>query len=199
MGTKQLQADRRVADVQVNDAGKATHLTLAPGWSFNGSAGPFALDNVDHGHKIVRGAEPDGSVAVGTRRARSASRKPPASSGDGIPPEPSGDKPPASRATEFAAPREQHVDYCYRLCLVPIGEEIKGQGKEVVGWLKLTQKLSAKELGERTWKMLGHMLPKATAKTHEPKSFRWLNSHQADARKRDELGAPFKDTNFGDK
>ena len=59
MSTKGLIAHKKVAEVTLNDAGKAQTLTLKEPWVFaeggaEPSRGPFTLKNVDHGHTITK-------------------------------------------------------------------------------------------------------------------------------------------------
>lgn len=56
MSTKGLMEHKKVAEVTLNEAGKAATLTLKAPWLFDGQRGPFTLKNVDHGHKIVKGS-----------------------------------------------------------------------------------------------------------------------------------------------
>jgi hypothetical protein len=188
-------ADRRVASVELNEAGKAAKLVLAPGWTYQGATS-FDLKNVEHGHQIVRGAEPDGTVAVNSRRARTATRQPPSEPGAAIlaavlPPEPSADTKPVSKPI---GPRDGPMEWVYRLALDPL----EGHAGEARGWLKTTVKKDAKALAQHTWGALKNSCfssagrgKEATPKTHVVKSFRWTNAHEADARKRGESGAPY--------
>lgn len=59
MSTKGLIAHKKVAEVTLNDQGKAQTLTLKEPWVFaeggaEPSRGPFTLKNVDHGHMITK-------------------------------------------------------------------------------------------------------------------------------------------------
>lgn len=62
MSTNSLKAHKKVASVEVNDAGKATRLTLKAPWVYDAGdgkgalRGPFDLTNVEHGHKITKAA-----------------------------------------------------------------------------------------------------------------------------------------------
>lgn len=56
MSTKALQEHKKVAEVTLNEQGKAKTITLKAPWLFEGSRGPFDLKSVEHGHKITKAA-----------------------------------------------------------------------------------------------------------------------------------------------
>ena len=56
MSTKGLMAHKKVAEVTLNEQGKAATLTLKEPWLFDGQRGPFTLKNVEHGHTITKNA-----------------------------------------------------------------------------------------------------------------------------------------------
>lgn len=186
MSTKGLMADKRVESVEVNDKGKAIRLTLVEGLLWEGSRGPFDLTNVEHGHKIVKGAVGDGSGVKIARKPKSGPSNAP--SGPSLKP----------IAPAPLKPKGDEL-FVYRLQIMPKGDERKQvkNGLEVCGWLKITYPLKPKELEERTWSMLKPHLKDAKPETHECRSFRWKNKHQAEARKNQEMGSPWHGENHG--
>ncbi len=115
MSTKSLMADKRVAEVTLNDAGKAATLTLAPPWLFEGSPGPFNLTNVEHGHKIVKGA-------IGCDKAARAPRsaKPAPATGEPAGAKIEGGPNPEDIATPRLSPQRRSDDtkgYVYRIIM----------------------------------------------------------------------------------
>jgi hypothetical protein len=189
MGTKQLQADKRVAEVTLNEAGKAATLTLAPGWTFNGSSGPFTLKNVEHGHQIVRGAvNPDAKRAP---RAPRATPSPQGPQGRGAATQPSIDRPDAPPAP--LKPRGD-VIIVYRTKLV-------SDKAEITGWLKVTDEANPKtkaELLKRVTSQLRSYIKVGKLEDYRPEAKRWTNRDQALARQNDGNGCPWGIENHGD-
>lgn len=185
MSTKGLMAHKRVAEVTLNEAGKAATLTLAPGWLYEGSRGPFTLVNVEHGHKIVKGAVSDGSVPL-------AVRSPPKRSL----PTTDGPEPKHSTNPDYVSPLDRpaprtHEAFIYRLALVERGKSPK-EGRDRFAWLQMTEPLPDDKLNERAWSMLrGYHGPELSEDTHEAQAFRWTNAHQDLARKAGEIGSPW--------
>jgi hypothetical protein len=186
-------AHKKVAEVTLNDAGKAATLTLAEGWAFDGSRGPFTLDNVEHGHRIVKGAIADGTAPV-TARQRSQRLN----TTESVAPAPSRPVPDLERPTK---PRGD-VIIVYRLMLIPRDESA---GDEVSGWLKPSREYTKKELDEWCWSNLARYgrAPdgrprRLTPETHKPWHKRWTNKDQASARKAEENGSPWASENHGD-
>lgn len=191
MGTKQLQADKRVSEITLNEAGKAATLTLADGWTYEGSSGPFTLKNVEHGHQIVRGAtNPNKATA---KRAPPTERQ---NVTRGVNPE-AADAPPMICP---AKPRGDEV-FVYRVTLEPLPGS-KDQ-REICGWLRASSTLPPADLEARTWAMLRSHLSiggqkTAGADTHVAKSWRWTNKDQAKARADGDMGSPWSGENHGD-
>jgi hypothetical protein len=199
MSTKGLMAHKRVKEVTLNDAGKADTLTLADGWTFEGSAGPFKLINVEHGHKIVKSAIGAGCTTSGPRKVKAASPAHPAT-----PSEPllndrgellHGQK----KSQDFTKPTEPRGDvvFVYRITLVPTGD----RKDEAAGWLKTSEERDDKALAEWAWINLANValngqLPR-DKKSHLVKAFRWTNKHQEAARKDGVLGSPWGGENHG--
>lgn len=183
MSTKGLMADKRVASVELNEAGKAARLTLAPGWTYEGSAGPFDLKNVDHGHQIVKAAKSDGSVASAPR-ARKATT-PGAPKGAGVPPSPN----PARTTTDPSAlppgsPR-RHEMFVYRVMMV---SEVNNH--ERGSWFRSTQP-ATDEQKKRHIAALGHMGLRHPVDSYKPSFRRWTKADERKARAEQSMGCPW--------
>lgn len=171
MSTKGLMAHKKVAHVGLSEAtGKASTLTLLPPWEYNGSQGPFALDNVEHGHKIVKAAtNPNGPEP---RAAKAAQPKEPRDpSAPYAPPEPS-----AKEIAAIVPARLGHQMYIYRLVAV--------QGdQEKAGWIKATAPI--RDMKKRTYDTL-HLVGDWIVT-----SYRWTTKDEKEARSKLTAGCPW--------
>jgi hypothetical protein len=181
-----------VAEVTLNEAGKASTLTLAPGWTFEGSSGPFTLKNVEHGHQIVRGAvNPDAKRAP---RATPAPRE----RKEGFDPSPRPS--PSPEATERPAGPRGHAVLVYRTKLVS-----EKHNEEVTGWLRYDtdpekgrEPFTKAQLYERVWAQLKSYIRVGKPEDYQPEFKHWTNKDQAAARKNEESGSPWGSENHGD-
>lgn len=193
MSTKGLMADKRVEEVTLNDAGKAATLTLRDPWRFNGEKGPFKLDNVDHGHKIVKAAT-GGTVTRSPRAAPS-----PVPSGPKGNPTEAMKRDPGSETPSTAAPippgaiRKTEGIYVYRMKRV--SEQLN---HEVVGWLKTTRPWPKSWLESHTLQSLCHAFKGGREALHlyEDASRLWTKADEKAARAAGDLGSPWASENL---
>jgi hypothetical protein len=197
MSTKGLMAHKKVKEVTLNDAGKAATLTLADGWTYEGSAGPFTLTNVEHGHTIVKNAVGAGGTTSTPRAPKSATSAQRSASEPEL-----NDRGElmhgAKKPLQLDRPTEPRGDtiFVYRMMLVP--KEGSAAKEERAGWLKTSREYSTKEQAEWAWNNLARShKPHVTAETHVARTFRWTNKHQAAARKDGVLGSPWGGENHG--
>lgn len=141
MSTKGLIADHRVAEVTLNEAGKAATLTLAPGWTFDNSSGPFTLASVTHGHDIVKGAINPNAPG---RAKRTQSPTPQRIALDGSPL-----APPAPSPATLAAiqPRKDIEAYIYRM-------KLSSANHETTGWIRTTRAIEQSDITTRARDLL---------------------------------------------
>lgn len=178
MSTKGLMTHKKVAQVTLNASGKAETLTLAPGWFYEGSAGPFTLENVEHGHKIVKSATSDGTAPAPVARAPKAA----APKIEGAPADA-----PAPRPAPVG-PRVSHPVYVYRIGL-------KSDDHEVVGWLKANREWPRKELNEHCHSSLGPYC-QGPIEDYRPSVVRWTPAMDKQARKDGTAGSPYGSENI---
>lgn len=189
MGTKQLQADKRVAEVALNEAGKAATLTLAPGWTYEGSSGPFTLKNVEHGHQIVRGAvNPDAKAMRAPRAPRE--RK------EGVDPTPTLPRPDAPPPRPREPIESSAIVFRTRM-------SSHRHNHEVVGWLRFDtdnpeRVPKGSDLLARVREQLRPAIRVGSPDDYKPDAKRWTNRDQTNSRKNDEAGAPWGNVNYGD-
>lgn len=196
MSTKSLMADKRVAQVTLNDAGKAATLTLIDPWTFEGSAGPFTLKNVEHGHQIVKGA----TGGVVSRAPRSSAPKAPATL---LPPKGNPTeamkRDPGSETPSTAAPippgtqREQMGIFVYR-----IGRVSDELNHEVYGWLKATRRWTPKMLAEHSNAQLcgSYKGGREAMHLYEDVSRIWTKGDEREARTKQTMGSPWATENI---
>lgn len=177
MSTKSLMADKRVKEVTLNDAGKAATLTLADGWSYEGSSGPFNLTNVEHGHKIVKAAS--GPKGVAAREPRSAQPKP----------QREGEAAPATNSPPPSLPRGPVAPiFVYRT------ELVCGSVHTITGWLKTSRPMTRKQLFQETINQLERHQREGLA--YEVASYPWTKSHEQRAGKELTAGSPWAGENL---
>lgn len=194
MSTKGLMADKRVAHVDLDEKGKACRLTLADPWRFEGSAGPFDLTSVDHGHKIVKAAT-GGTV---TRSARAAPPPRPPAEPKGNPTE-AMKRDPGSETPSTAAPippgtrRPEETLFVYR-----IKRYSEEKQHEVVGWLKATRRWKKSELESHSLQQLCHAFRGGREALHlyADESRLWTKRDEEEARKNQTLGSPWASENL---
>lgn len=195
MSTKGLIADKRVERVDLNEAGKAAFLTLADPWRYNGEKGPFKLDNVDHGHKIVKGAT-GGTSARAPRAATAPAPKPVAPKGN---PTEAMKRDPGSETPSTAAPvppgfvRGEAKIYVYRIV-----QKSEALNHEVVGWLKTNRPWPKDWLASHSQEQLCQAFKGEREAYHfyEDGSFLWTKKMEEDARKAGDMGSPFRSENL---
>lgn len=187
MSTKGLIADKRVAHVGLNDAGKAATLTLAAPWLYEGQRGPFTLNGVEHGHKIVKGAVSDGSTAIpaAIRAPRAApTERLKEHSGDAALPFVQPD-PINLAAGPPPAPRKGNGEYVYRYrCYSP------SKDHEVIGWIKTTREYTHQMQLEESRRASSHAF-KAGTDDYEITAYRWTHTLEKGAKASGNLGSPF--------
>lgn len=182
MSTKGLMEDRRTKDVQVNEAGKACELTLADGWTYNGSAGPFPLDSVTHGHQIVKGAvnPDDPGRKRATRKPAKPKPAPGVAFGEEEAPTPAPAPPPVRRSGSGK--------FVYRAILFDTEKS-----HEVTGWIQSTYAYQPKRLEEATHHLLDHALRCAGGdpEAAEVRSHKWTAADEKKCREDKTAGSPW--------
>ena len=177
-------ADKRVAEVTLNSAGKAATLTLAPGWTFEGSAGPFQLTNVEHGHKIVKAATNPNAPSRGQRATQKKAQPDAQPSPDGAPyrpPEPS-----PAELKKIAPRRDIPEAFIYRV-------KMAGPGHDIFGWIRTTREIEEAEVANRARDLLTGALvhAKKDASKYRPSGKRWTVEDERAARKANDAGCPW--------
>jgi hypothetical protein len=170
-------AHKKVAHVGLSEAtGKANSLTLNPPWEYEGSQGPFALDNVEHGHRIVKGAtNPNGPEPKAKTSPFSGPVPTMIRQVEGYtPPEPS-----AKEIAAIVPARLGDHIYIYRLVLVC-------GNYEKTGWIKSTTPI--RDLQKRTFETLDF---KPITNKWEVKSYRWTTKDEREARSKLTAGCPW--------
>jgi hypothetical protein len=182
MSTKGLQQHKKVAEVTLNAAGKAATLTLAPGWHYEGSRGPFTLTNVEHGHQIVKAATSDGTGPAVLRAPKVA---PPTPRGQGVAPDPIPDRRPADNPGEAPARMRGHEMFVYRVLFVSEANQ-----HEVGGWLRFSS-APDKAAIDKTLKGWGHNGFRDPVDSYVGSLTRWTKKDERKARDDRTAGCPW--------